>query len=228
MSTAGHPPEPKGTPRLFEFTVAAFALIALLWAQWMLSAAIRGSNYPARDGKMAQTTVLAALRFGGWFNVTNISPIEGVGSQLLPMNAWTNPAYWPFAFFDKEQETDVSALVALAVFVMACYILARCFNVPVIPSAIAAQLCIVLFAPAVLILRFTTVFCLTPGDAVVYCPLSDHVGPAGPARAGVVAPLRRDHRQHFRALVVQHLLRPVVDHGLRDQLRDAIRRRQLR
>jgi hypothetical protein len=39
-----------------------------------------------------------------------------------------------------------------------------------LPSILAAQSTIVLFAPAVLILHMPTVFCLTPGNAVVYAP----------------------------------------------------------
>src|SRR5437773_4164124 len=48
--------------------------------------------------------------------------------------------------------------------------MARCYAVPILASLIAAQLSIVLFAPAVLILQLPTVFCLTPGNAVVYAP----------------------------------------------------------
>jgi hypothetical protein len=150
--------------------VAGFALLTLLIAQWVLSTSIHGANYYGFDGKMAQATILAALKFGGLFDVTNISPIEGVGSQMMTINAWANPSLWPFAFFDKELATGLSALVALGIFMTACYIMTRCFDVPVVPSAIAAQLCIVLFAPALLILKMPTNFCLTPGNATVYAP----------------------------------------------------------
>src|SRR5712692_7249877 len=146
---------------LSESAVAGFALLALLVGQWMLSSAIHGTNYDGGDGKMAQATILAAIKFGGLFQVNNISPIEGVGSQLLPMNVWINPAYWPFHFLDKALAADVSALIALACFASACYIMARCFDIAILPSVIAAQLCIVLFAPMVLILDLPTVFCLT-------------------------------------------------------------------
>jgi hypothetical protein len=142
----------------------------LLAAQWMLCSAIKGANYTGGDGKMAQATILAALKFGGRFQVTNINPIEGVGSQLLPMNVWANPAYWPFQILDGPLATDVSALIALACFAIACYVMARCFDLPLSASAIAAQLSIVLFAPTVLVLTLSTVFCLTPGNAVVYAP----------------------------------------------------------
>jgi len=153
-----------------EFIVAAVAIVTLLTAQWMLSTAIHGSNYYGFDGKMAQATVIAALKYSGLFHAANINPVEGVGSQMLTMNVWANPAYWPFAFFDREMATDVSALVALGVFMLAVYIMARCFDVPVVPSAVVAELCIILFAPVLLILLMPTNFCLTPGNAVAYAP----------------------------------------------------------
>src|SRR5215471_886550 len=154
----------------YEWSVAGFALLALLVAQWMLSSSIYGTNYDGGDGKMAQATILAAVKFSGFFQVTTISPIEGVGSQLLPLNVWANPAYWPFHFLDQAVATDVSGMIALAVFAIACYVMARCFDLSVVASAIAAQLCIVLFAPMVLILGLPSVFCLTPGNAVAYAP----------------------------------------------------------
>jgi hypothetical protein len=154
----------------YEWIVAGFALAALLFVQWMLSSAIHGTNYDGSDGKMAQATILAAVKFSAPFQVTTMSPIEGLGSQLLPLNVWANPAFWPFHFLDKALATDISALIALMVFAIACYVMARCFDGGVIASAIAAQMCIVLFAPMVLVLQLPTVFCLTPGNAVAYAP----------------------------------------------------------
>src|SRR5262249_2548292 len=119
---------------------------------------------------MAQATVIAALKYGGFFQVNAISPIEGVGSQILTMNVWANPAFWPFAWLGREAATDVSALVALGCFALGCYVMLRCFDVPGVPSASGAELCIILFAPALLILLMPTVFCLTPGNAVVFAP----------------------------------------------------------
>ena len=153
-----------------EFALAAAALLMLLGAQWMLSAVIVGTNYYGVDGKMAQSAVLTAYKFAGYFDITNLSPIQGIGSQLLPKNVWANPAFWPFAWFDKETATDVSALIALAYFASAIYLMMRCFDLPVVPSALAAQSSLALFAPALLLVRAPTNFCLTPGDAVVYAP----------------------------------------------------------
>jgi hypothetical protein len=157
-------------PLSLEILVASFALLALLGAQAMLSTAIQGTNYYGVDGNMAQAVILTVFEFGGRFGINNINPLEGIGSQLLPMNAWGNPAYWPFAVVDKEVATDLSALVSLGIFATACYIMARCFDVPVLASALAAQLCILLFAPTVLIVQLPANFCMTPGNAVVYAP----------------------------------------------------------
>jgi hypothetical protein len=84
------------------------------------------------------------------------------------LKVWANPAYWPFHFLDKALATGISALIALMVFATACYVMARCFDVGVIASAIAAQTSIILFAPMVLVLALPTVFCLNPGNAVTY------------------------------------------------------------
>src|SRR5215216_5953076 len=153
-----------------EILVAGFALLLLLTAQWVLSDIIHATNYYGIDGKMAQAAALAALKFAGYFDVTSLSPVQGVGSQLLPKNVWANPAFWPFAVLDKEAATDVSALIALACFATAVYVMVRCFDVPVLPSALAGQACIALFAPALLLVGAPTNFSITPGDAVVYAP----------------------------------------------------------
>src|SRR5262249_14320400 len=154
----------------FEVILAGFALSALLIAQWMLSSAIHGTNYDGGDGKLARAIILAAVKFSGSFQVTTISPIEGIGSQLVPLNVWANPAFWPFHFLDRALAPDTSALIALMVFATACYVMTRCFDVGVIASAVAAQMCILLFAPMVLVQQLPPVFCLPPGNAVAYAP----------------------------------------------------------
>jgi hypothetical protein len=169
-----------------EWVLVGIAMVALMAAEALLCATILGTNYYGVHGKMAQATILAAFKFGTPFSVNNINPIEGVGSQLLPMNAWANPAYWPFALVDTELATDLSAIVALGIFALACYLMARCFDVPVLPSILAAQSTIVLFAPALLFLHTPTVFCLTPGNAVVYAPHMVALGLLGRVEAGAL------------------------------------------
>jgi hypothetical protein len=175
MQMIGHDAKPDHMntwPRLAssEYLIAGSALLLLLAAQWILSSVILATNYYGGDGKMIVSVALTAFKFGGYFDVTNLSPIHSPGTQLLPKNAWANPAFWPFAFLAKEVATDVSALIALACFASAVYVMMRCFDVPVLPSALAAQSCIALFAPALLLVHMPTNFCLTPADAVVYAP----------------------------------------------------------
>jgi len=84
-----HATEQTRTPWLIELIVAMFALATLLLGHWMLSTVIHGSNYYGPDGMMAQALALAAVKFAGIFDVTNLSPINGVASQMLPKNLWT-------------------------------------------------------------------------------------------------------------------------------------------
>jgi hypothetical protein len=58
----------------------------------------------------------------------------------------------------------------LACLMLACFLMARSFDLPVLPSIIAAQLCILLFAPSVRYFQFSVVFGAIPGIAVVYAP----------------------------------------------------------
>jgi hypothetical protein len=162
--------EPRRSAALFEIAVVGFAILGLVAAELLLSSAIRGTNFAGGDGKMAQAVILAAYKFGGFFQFNNINPIQGLGSELLPINVWINPSYWPFAVLDKTPASNASAAVALGIFAIASYIMARCFDVPIIPSAIAAQLTIVLFAPMLFVLQLSTVFTLMVGHAVVNAP----------------------------------------------------------
>jgi hypothetical protein len=156
------------SPLLAELLVAGFGLYTLLLAQLMLSAAIHDTNYMGNDGKLYQSIIMTAFNFGGIFNVTNFNPIQGLGTQLIPLNVWSNPAYWPFVFLGREFAADVSAAIGLAIFMIGCYIMARCFDLRPVPSVIAAQLGILLFAPTLLLFNMPTNFILCPGNALAH------------------------------------------------------------
>jgi hypothetical protein len=153
-----------------KFAVAAVGIIALVAMQLVLLSVCRGVTYGGADGKAAQALIFTTLKFGGWLDINNINPLQGLGSQMLPLNVWVNPAYWPFAFFTNQFTPEISGVVALACFALACYVMARCFDVPVLPSIVAAQLCTLLFVPIGFLLGFTAVFYINPGLAVVYAP----------------------------------------------------------
>ncbi len=152
------------------FVLVAFAFVALVGAELALIISIPGGNYGGADGKAAQAEILATLEFARAFDISNLNPLQGMGSQMMPMNVWVNPAYWPFALFDKELATEISGVVALVCYAVACYVMARCFDLPRLPSVVAAQLSIMLFGPAALALAFAPVFISIPGLAVVYAP----------------------------------------------------------
>src|SRR5215472_15371427 len=139
-------------------------------AQLLLVTSIPGTNYDGADGMAAQAEILTTMEFARPFNITNLHPLQGLWPQMMPMNVWVNPAYWPFAFFHKELAADVSGIVALMCYALACYLMARLFDLPRLPSIIAAQLSVMLFAPAAGAMAFSVVFVSIPGLAVVYAP----------------------------------------------------------
>jgi len=159
-----------------EAVAASVALVGLLVGEIIMSETIRGTHFAAGDGRMAEAIVRATFRLAAPFHVTNLNHIQGVGSLLLPFNVWANPAYWPFAILEGDRAAEVSGLIALAGFAIAVYAMARCFDLPRTPSALAAQSCIVLFGPLVLLASGTTVFAQQPGFAVVYAPLMVALG----------------------------------------------------
>jgi hypothetical protein len=161
----------RGAP---QFGIVAFGLCALLLVEWMLETRLittaNGTYFATNDGKMAEGVVRTAYRFAGWFNVTNLNPLQGVGSQILPLNVWANPVYWPLAFFEGKLATDIAGLVVVICIAGSCYVMARCFDLPPLPSVVAAQLCLVWFGPMAPLLGFTSNFVLLPGLAAVYAP----------------------------------------------------------
>ena len=152
------------------FGILLIGVLALLGTELALTLAIPGINYAGADGKAAQAIILATLEFAKPFHISNLNPLEGLGSQMMPMNVWANPAYWPFAFFDKQVAAEISGLVAFVCYASAVYAMARCFDLPRVPSIAAAQIALTLFGPATLALGFAVVYVSIPGLAVVYAP----------------------------------------------------------
>jgi hypothetical protein len=154
----------------YGFLLVAFAFIALVGAELVLVTTIAGTNYDGADGMAAQAEILTTLEFAKRFDISNLNPLQGLWPQMMPMNVWVNPAYWPFTFFHKELAAEISGIVALIFYAVACYLMARLFDLPRLPSIIAAQLGIMLFGVAARALAFPPVFVSIPGLAVVYAP----------------------------------------------------------
>jgi hypothetical protein len=171
-----------------ELVLAGIALLFLLIGEGVMSTIVRGTHFAAMDGKMAEAVVRSAFRLVAPFDVTNLNHIQGVGSLLLPFNVWANPAYWPFSIIEGDPAREISGLLALACFTIAIYVMARGFDLAPVPSAVAAQSCIVLFGPLVLLASGTTVFALEPGFAVVYTPLMIALGVLARVEPGRIGP----------------------------------------
>jgi hypothetical protein len=158
-----------------EFNLVIFGMCVLLIVEWLLetrlSTTINGAHFAAGDGRMADAVVRTGYQFAAFLKLTNLNPLQGFGSQLLPMNVWINPINWPLAFIiDDKLATDIAGLVALTCVAAACYFMARCFDLSPLPSIIAAQLSLVLFGPLGPLLTFTASFILLTGMAAVYAP----------------------------------------------------------
>src|SRR5262249_22071705 len=148
--------------------VAFIGLAALLDVELILTWLIPNTNYSLSDGWALLAELRTTLTFGHIFHVTNISPLQGNGAQVIPLNVWANPVYWPFFIIKNKTALDISAVIALGCLAIACFVLARCFDVPVLPSIVAAQIVIILFAPLSRILVTFQHFWVDPGTAVVY------------------------------------------------------------
>jgi len=157
-----------------EFILAIFGMCVLLIVEWLLetrlSTTVNGAHFAAGDGRMAEAVVRTGYQFAAFLNLTNLNPLQGFASQLLPTNVWINPINWPLAFIDGKLATDIAGLVALTCIAAACYFMARCFDLSPLPSIIAAQLSLVLFGPIGPLLSFTASFVLLTGMAAVYAP----------------------------------------------------------
>jgi len=102
------------------FLLVAFGFIALVGAQLVMVTTIPATNYDGADGMAAQAEILTTLEFAKRFDISNLNPLQGLWPQMMPMNVWVNPAYWPFAFFHKELAAEISGLVALICYAVGC------------------------------------------------------------------------------------------------------------
>jgi hypothetical protein len=160
-----HPPQ---------FIFPLFGMCVLLIVEWLLetrlNTTMNGTHFAGGDGRMAEAIVRTGYQFAAFPYLTNLSPLQGFGSQLLPLNVWINPVHWPLAVLDGKLATDIAGLVALGCVAAACYFMARCFDVSPLSSIIAAQLTLCWFGPLGPLLTFTASVVLMTGLAAVYAP----------------------------------------------------------
>src|SRR5262245_39172541 len=68
----------------------------------------RTTTYRRQDGASRGAH---GLQVRGHLDLTHLSPVQGIGSQLLPKNVWVNPSWWPLRPVEKGTATDVSAVM---------------------------------------------------------------------------------------------------------------------
>jgi len=77
-------------PRPPPFIVAIFGMCVLLLIEWLLetrlNTTMNGAHFAAADGRMAEAVVRTGYQFAAFPDLTNLNPLQGLGSQLLPMN----------------------------------------------------------------------------------------------------------------------------------------------
>src|SRR5260370_26571059 len=128
--------------------LVAFGFIALLGAQLLLVTSIPGTNYDGADGMAAQAEILTTMEFARPFEITNLNPLQGLWPQMMPMNVWVNPAYWPFAFFHKELAAGIPGGAPLLFYALVGYLMDRPFHLPRLQSVVSAQCNPMLFSLA--------------------------------------------------------------------------------
>ena len=101
-----------------------------------------------RDGRLSVWLAQEGYRWNSLFSVTTINPFQGVGSMLLPINAWWIPGTWPILgnspgpwhFILSEMVYAVEVLVAVS-------LLGRVLGLGLFVSVISAVLCAALLFP---------------------------------------------------------------------------------
>src|SRR5262245_26723718 len=89
----------QSTPGPRPSLLVILGMCVLLLIEWLLetrlSTTVNASHFATNDGRMAEAVMRTGYQFATFFNLTNLNPLQGFGSQLLPTNVWINPINWP-------------------------------------------------------------------------------------------------------------------------------------
>jgi hypothetical protein len=143
--------------------VLAFGLVALFIAVGLVVAALGPDAYSGVDGKFNQDLITTYMSFGRPLVVNALNPLEGLFSQLFPLNIWLNPGFAQFLIFDHGTALIVSTAVFLLSYCLAIYCLARTADLSLGASVVAAQLGAFAFPPLYHAAGLFSNFDLMPG-----------------------------------------------------------------
>src|SRR5438552_2636078 len=88
---------PSRLPSAFGYAIAYVAVLVCLVAAWSANTNVL---YFGRDGMVSLWLVQMYAQWGSPTSLTLVNPFQGMGSMMLPMNPWWNPAaflavHWP-------------------------------------------------------------------------------------------------------------------------------------
>ncbi|MGB7097541.1 MAG: hypothetical protein WBD95_02070, partial [Xanthobacteraceae bacterium] len=127
--------------------VFAIGMILLFAGLAVVVVAFGPGTYSGVDGKFNQDLVTTYLAFGRPFVVNTPNPLEGVFSQLYPLNIWLNPGFATFLIFDHNAALVASTAVFLLIYCFSIYWLARTVDASEGVAIIGAQLGVFVFPP---------------------------------------------------------------------------------
>ncbi|HEY7420236.1 MAG TPA: hypothetical protein VH593_33975, partial [Ktedonobacteraceae bacterium] len=120
---------------------------ALFGALALVIQALGADTYSGVDGKFNQDLITTYLSFARPFEVNSVNPLEGVFSQLYPINICLNPGFLPFFIFDHEIALVISTAIFLLIYCLATYALARSASCSIPAAIIGAQIAAFAFPP---------------------------------------------------------------------------------
>src|SRR5262249_56680542 len=122
-------------------------------------------TYSGVDGKFSQDLITTYLSFGRPFEVNAVNPLEGVFSQLYPLNIWLNPGLVQFLIFDHDTALVASTAIFLFIYCLSIYALARTVDSSNGAAVVGAPLGVFVFPPLYHFSRLFSNYDLVPGAA---------------------------------------------------------------
>jgi hypothetical protein len=158
----------KSQPNGLGFSIVIFliGMILLFGALALVVKALGPDTYSGVDGKFNQDLITTYLSFGRPFEVNTVNPLEGVFSQLYPLNIWLNPGFMQFLIFDHDTALVASTALFLFIYCLSIYALARTVDSSNAVAVVGAQLGAFVFPPLYRLSGLFSNYDLMPGGSL--------------------------------------------------------------
>lgn len=154
--------------RGFTFSGAVFlvGIVLLFIGLVVVVTALGPATYSGGDGKFNQDLITSYLSLARPFTVNTLNPLEGVFSQLYPLNIWLNPGFVTFLIFDHDTALIVSTAVFLFIYCLSIYALARTAGASPGVAIVGAQIGVFAFPPLYHLSGLFSIYDLCPGGSL--------------------------------------------------------------